>query len=173
MVEIIHRMETVMHRARSPRSSIRGFTLIELMIAVSIIAVLAMVALPAYFDQVRKSRRSDAVALISQVAQAQERWRANNAQYTNDFGTSFLNVRSTAASGVTALNEPYYTISVNTTSATNYRIRAVATGQQASDKRCATMEMRVVGGNTTYVSAPQGTAMTDGITTDANRCWGR
>jgi type IV pilus assembly protein PilE len=158
---------TVLHRRRG------GFTLIELMIALAIIAVLAMVALPAYFDQVRKSRRGEAIALVSQVAQAQERWRANNAQYSDDFGTSFLNVRSTAASGITTLSDTYYTITVNSTSATNYRVRAVAAGAQAGDTKCTTMEMRVAGGNPTYVSAPQGTAMTDAITTDANRCWAR
>lgn len=157
----------------NPRNVQRGFTLIELMIALAIVAVLAMVALPAYFDQVRKSRRGEAIALVSQVAQAQERWRANNAQFTNDFGTSFLNVRSTAASGVTTLSEPYYTITVNSTSATSYRVRAVAAGAQAGDKKCTTMEMRVTGGNPTYVSTPQGTAMSDAITTDANRCWAR
>jgi type IV pilus assembly protein PilE len=165
-------MRAAPHCARTPRSSILGFTLIELMIAVAIIAVLAMVALPAYFDQIRKSRRADAVALISQVAQAQERWRANNAAYTGDFGTSFLNVRTTVASGVTALNESYYTISINSTSATNYRIRAVAAGSQAADTKCAAMEMRVEGGNTTYVSVPQGGSIGT-ATTDANRCWAR
>src|SRR5512134_1137543 len=59
----------------------RGFTLIELMIVVAIIALLATVALPSYLDHVRKTRRADAIARISQIQQAQERFRANNAQY--------------------------------------------------------------------------------------------
>ena len=150
----------------------RGFTLIELMIVIAILAVLAAVALPAYFESVRKSRRADAINLMSQVAQAQERWRANNATYANDFGTSVLNVRSTAASGVTSLTEPYYTISVEANTATAYTVRALARASQAADTKCAAMEMRMNAGNLTYVSS-NGSGTIGASTTDTNRCWNR
>lgn len=156
----------------APRSN-RGFTLIELMIAVVIIAVLAAVALPAYFESVRKSRRGDAIALVSQVAQAQERWRANSANFATDFGTTVLNVRSTAASGVTTLTEPYYTITIPSAAATNtYTVRAVARASQLGDTRCAAMEMRMLDGNITYVSSTSAGTIA-ASTTDANRCWNR
>jgi type IV pilus assembly protein PilE len=155
------------------RRATGGFTLIELMVAVVIVAVLAAVALPAYFDSVRKGRRGDAIALMSQVAQAQERWRANNALFDTDFGTTRLNVRSTAASGVTTLTEPYYTITIpSAASANTYTVRAVARAAQLSDTRCAAMEMRVLNGNITYVSSTSaGTIATSNA--DTNRCWNR
>ena len=49
-----------------------GYTLIEVMIALAIIAILASVAMPSFFDSIRKSRRSEAVAALSAVQQAQE-----------------------------------------------------------------------------------------------------
>jgi type IV pilus assembly protein PilE len=158
--------------ARMPRPS-RGFTLIELMIALAIIAVLAAVALPAYFESVRKSRRGDAIALMSQVAQAQERWRANNANFATDFGRDVLNVRSTAASGVGTLTEPYYTITIPSAAAANtYTVRAVARASQVGDTRCAAMEMRMLDGNLTYVSSTSSGTIA-AATTDPNRCWNR
>ena len=40
----------------------RGFTLIELMIVVAVIAILASVAISQYNKQVRKSRRAEAIS---------------------------------------------------------------------------------------------------------------
>lgn len=151
---------------------LRGFTLIELMIVVAIVAVIAAVALPSYFDSIRKSRRADAVNLMAQVAQAQERWRANATTYSNDFGTDRLNVRSTSATGVTTLTETYYTITVPTNTAITYTVRAVARASQASDTRCAAMEMRMALGNLTYVSSTSSGTIAASMT-DANRCWAR
>lgn len=157
---------------RDSHTRMRGFTLIELMIVVAVIALLAAVALPAYFDSIRKSRRADAINMMSQVAQAQERWRANNPTYSNDFGTSLLNVHTTTASSVNTLTEPYYLISVPTNTATNYTVRAVARSSQTSDTKCAVMEMRMVAGILTYLAATSvGTLST--VTPDPNRCWSR
>lgn len=150
-----------------------GFTLIELMITLVVVAVLAAVALPAYFESVRKSRRGDAIALMSQVAQAQERWRANNPNFATDFGRDVLNVRSTAASGVATLTEPYYTISIPSAAAPNaYTVRAIARASQTGDARCAAMEMRMLDGNLTYVSSTSAGTIA-AATTDPNRCWNR
>jgi len=50
-----------------------GFTLIEVMIVVALIALLATIALPSYQDSIRKSRRADAKAALVQLAQFMER----------------------------------------------------------------------------------------------------
>ena len=57
-------------RIYSRRKQTSGFTLIELMIVVAIVAVLAAVAYGSYLAQVRKARRSDAIALLSAIQQA-------------------------------------------------------------------------------------------------------
>jgi prepilin-type N-terminal cleavage/methylation domain-containing protein len=65
------------------RSALRrrthGFTFIELMIAVVIVGALAAVALPSFLDQIRKSRRAEAISTLATLQQAQERFRSNNA----------------------------------------------------------------------------------------------
>ncbi len=163
-------MSKTLYFARRSSSS-RGFTLIELLMTVVIIGVLAAIAYPTFMDSIRKSRRSDGFAALTAVQQAQERWRANNTTFAADFGTTVLNVRTIAASGVPSLTEQYYTISVvPTPTATAYRIRAEVRGAQTSDAPCAVMEMRMADGNLTYVSA---TSVGTLGTTDANRCWSR
>ena len=50
----------------------RGFTLIEVLITVALIAILAAIALPVYQDQVRKSRRSSAQGVLLNVANREQ-----------------------------------------------------------------------------------------------------
>ena len=91
-----------------------GFTLIELMIVVAIVALLATVAYPSYMDQIRKGRRSDAIQGLAQVQQAQERWRAINPSYApnaqlNTAWPGGLGIATRTAGG-------YYDLAISTTS---------------------------------------------------------
>lgn len=61
-----------------------GFSLIELMVTVAILAILAAIAYPSYRDQILKSRRGDAQTALLEIAQRQERFYAQNATYTVD-----------------------------------------------------------------------------------------
>ena len=58
-----------------------GFTLVELMIAIAIVAILVALAVPSYQNWVRKANRGEAQALLLNWANNQEVWRNNNPSY--------------------------------------------------------------------------------------------
>ena len=73
------------HLAHHPRPARRGgFTLIELIVAMTIVTILASVALPAYFGHVTRARRAEARTQLMQVAQFMQRFYAANDSFEHD-----------------------------------------------------------------------------------------
>ena len=66
----------------------RGFTLIEVMITVAIVAILAAVALPTYRQHVRKSRRAEAQAFLMNVAGRQQQFLLDTRAYASSLATA-------------------------------------------------------------------------------------
>ena len=135
----------------------RGFTLIELMVVVAIVAIILSIAIPAYSESVRKSRRASAASELGQLQMAQERWRADHATY----GT-LANI-----GGVSPMANGFYTVAVSTpggncasgvaaSAANSFAITATATGEQASDTRCATLVITSLCGTITKTSTGGG-----------------
>lgn len=60
-----------------------GFTVMELMVAVAIVAILAALAFPGFQDALTRARRGDAIASLLAVQLAQETWRANHPAYAD------------------------------------------------------------------------------------------
>ena len=87
-----------------------GFTLIEVMIAVAIVAIVAAVALPMYTEQIIKTRRSDAKASLSELAQRQEIFFSDNNQYAASL--TALNAERFGFTENKYSKEGYYTISI-------------------------------------------------------------
>ncbi len=141
----------------------RGFTLLELLIAVVVVGVLAALAFPSYKDSIRKSRRSDAVAGIATVQQAQERHRANSTEYGD----------LAALTGVNATTSgKHYLMTMISKTATGYEVHATAQGDQADDTKCKVMGVRLERGALRYGSGPTGVdwTLTD---PDSGKCWAK
>jgi type IV pilus assembly protein PilE len=67
--------------AKARRSASKGFTLIEVMITVAIVAILAAVALPAYGDYVRRGQLPEAFAGMSDLRVKMEQYYQDNRSY--------------------------------------------------------------------------------------------
>ncbi len=103
----------------------RGFTLIELMIVVAVLAIIASIAYPSYREQMRKTYRSEAKAALMDAAAKAER---HYTQFGNYGGT--IPIPATTENG-------YY--SINLAAGTSARpqtftITATRAGTQVADE---------------------------------------
>jgi type IV pilus assembly protein PilE len=65
----------------------RGFTLVEVMVVVAVIAILASIALPSYNSYLRKARRADAQAALTDIASRQQQYLMDARAYAPDLAT--------------------------------------------------------------------------------------
>jgi len=123
---------------RNESSAERGFTLIELMIVVVIVAILAAVALPAYNDQMRKSVRAQAQAFLTDSASRQQQYLVEKRRYA----------ASVPALGMTAPAPVSSAFDIAIAAAAGppptFLITATASGDQAKDA-CAVMTIDSAG----------------------------
>jgi type IV pilus assembly protein PilE len=114
---------------------LRGFTLIELIVAIAIVAILAAIAIPAYTSHVQKSRRADAKAELSLLAQAMERCYTAQNRYDH---------ASCPQPGDIGRDTERYRIRVSAVTATTFSLTAAPTGGQTSDA-CGTLGLDQTG----------------------------
>ncbi len=119
-----------------------GFTLIEIMITVAIVAILAAIAYPAYRDQVRKTRRADATAALLDLAQFMERNYTESNGYDKDSAGNAIALPYAEApkEGTTK----YYDLSLPVLAPTAYTLQAVPKGVQTGDP-CGTFTLTNTG----------------------------
>lgn len=111
----------------------RGFTLIELMIAVLVVGILATIAYPSYVNFIMKTRRSDALATLTHDQITLERCYAQNFSYNQACG-SLPTFPQTSAQG-------FYSITLTNLGPTTYTLTATPLGSQQKDTSCASMSV--------------------------------
>ena len=84
---LLLRRRPITLRGARRRALARGFTLIELIIVIAIVALLVTVALPSYRDHVRKSRRAEAQAYLMSVAGRQSQFLVDTRGYAATLAT--------------------------------------------------------------------------------------
>jgi len=135
------------------KTSPRGFTLIELMITVAIVAVLATLAFPTYRDHVRKSRRAEAQAFLLSVAARQQQFLVD----TRGYGVTLAAVGIPTPTNVTTAYDVYLCTTPSlpctalTAPATSFGLVAAPKTDQASE-RCGTLSIDENGTKTAAVS---------------------
>ena len=142
------------------KKSIKGFTLVELMIVLSIIAILATIAYPSYIDFVRKSRRADAQAALANIQLAQQKLRSSCRFYAGTAGAADNCGANAAASTIRmAATSPdgWYALTLSNASATGFTVTATGQGDQANDEErgvVCTMVLSVSAANPNGLRTP-------------------
>jgi len=118
-----------------PKQNMQGFTIIELMITVVIIALIAGLGIPSYQSSVRKSKRTEAKAVLLELMARQE-------QYFSETRAYAANLSDLNWNGDTSLDNPSnsdedtgsYTVAVSFDAATGVAsVTATARGSQVKD----------------------------------------
>ena len=116
-----------------------GFSLIELMIVIAIVAILAAVAVPSYQSSVRKTNRQDAREALLQFASAQEKYRLANSKYAT--ASEFASELGYSGNTFDSSAGKYQVSAVNDLCATTedscYAVKAVAQSGQDADTSCS------------------------------------
>lgn len=168
---------TLLHRATPVSragSKLNGFTLLELIIAVVVVAILASIAMPTFLDAIRKSRRSEGIAALNTLQQAQERFRSNNLTYASNL-TAAPTATPAGLGLTTTTPSGYYTIALVSGTATSYEATATAVSgtSQANDGNCAQLGVKFDAGGLLYAAGAAGSTFSSGSYSTSNPCWAR
>jgi type IV pilus assembly protein PilE len=118
---------------------VHGFTLVELMVVVAIIAILAAFAVPAYSRYGFRARRVDGQELLLRIATAQERYYATYNKYGALTDIGFADP---------ALSDNgFYSASLSPLTGSTFTATAARRGAQLSDA-CGSLQLDSTGAKT-------------------------
>ena len=116
----------------------RGFSLLELMIAVVVVGILASVAYPSYVEYARRSDRAEGQALLMEAAARQERFFAQNRRYVvADADIASLGLQASSRNGRYVL-----TLAAGEDGDGGYLLRVEP---QRDDPRCGPLTLNALG----------------------------
>ena len=122
----------------------QGFSLIELLIAVTIIGILAAIAIPMYSDYVTRSRRADGQATLMQVAQELERCYTQFSKYNHNNCSVVSSDKVSETS-----DQGYYKVKTNTADGvltkSTFTLVAIPKKEQADDADCGNLILTHLG----------------------------
>ena len=135
----------------------KGFTLIELMITLAVIAILSAIAYPSYQDHVRRGVRSQGQQFLMDLAQRQEQFFLDNRGYATDLGNGagLLNMSiPVEVSNKYTLQQPFAVNNAATPPTFTLVLTPIAGGMMAVDGALVVnnqqMQWREVDGNSAY-----------------------
>lgn len=102
--------------------TVKGFTLIEVMVVVAIVAILAAIALPSYSEHTRRAKIAEATSQLADLRVRLEQYFMDNRTYQGT-GTACGTTMPTATS--------YFTLTCNAPTTSTYTITATGTGDMA------------------------------------------
>ena len=103
------------------KTNSKGFTLIELMIVIAVVAILVALAIPSYTQYIRKANRGEAQQLLMNWANNQEIWRASHTKYANK-------------DDIVVPTHDKYVFKVTNEAAKTFTLTATPGGDQAKDE---------------------------------------
>lgn len=118
-----------------------GFSLVELLVVMAIVALLLGVALPGYERQLQRVKRTTALGVLEQLRARQERFFVHHHRYAETFSELGLGgeVYAIDAEGRAVAPDSMqrsYRITLKAASALQYEFRAYAQLRQQRDERC-------------------------------------
>lgn len=126
--------------------TMRGITLIELMIVVVIIGFMAVIAYPNYREFAARAKRNEAKAALLQIATNQERFYLQNNTYTCD-----MTRLGFSGAGPIQSDSGTYTVDVTACDANNFTAQAVYNEADSEAGKCGTFQ---INGRNVKTSAP-------------------